>query len=153
MKTRVRTAAPEEVTLIADCQVRMAWETENLHLDRRTVERGAQAIFDDPRKGQYWVAEVDGTIAGCLLTIPEWSDWRCGTVLWIHSLYVMPDFRRQGIFTSLYQTLRALVQDSPEYKGLRLYVDRRNERAQNTYQAVGMDGQHYALYEWLDESS
>lgn len=138
-----------DIPVIAESQVKMAWETENLKLDPPTVDKGVAAVFDDPSKGKYWLAEVDGQVVGCLLTVPEWSDWRNGTVLWIHSVYVHPDFRKHGVYKKLYSHLKQMVEESPDLRGLRLYVDKTNERAQKVYEALGMSGEHYHLYEWL----
>jgi GNAT superfamily N-acetyltransferase len=145
----VRQACPADAGTIAEFQIRMADESEGLKLDRAKVARGVQAVFDDPAKGRYFVAEQDGRLLGVLLTIPEWSDWRNATVLWIHSLYVVPDARRRGIFTRLYRHLRSLVAQSDGLAGLRLYVDRRNQAAHQAYEALGMTCEHYLLYEWL----
>ena len=147
--TVIRRGRPEDLETIVSFQLEMALETEDLALDRGTVTRGVRAVFEDPSKGEYWVAEREGRVVGGLLTVPEWSDWRNGTVLWIHSLYVVPEFRRQGVFRKLYAALRARVEASSELKGLRLYVDRRNGRARRIYEGFGMDGGHYQLYEWL----
>ena len=84
-----------------------------------------------------------------LMTVPEWSDWRNGTVLWVHSVYVVPEARRQGVFTAMYGHLRSAVERSDDLVGLRLYVDRANEPAQRVYEAMGMSRDHYHLYEWL----
>ncbi len=138
-----------DIPVIAESQVAMAFETENLKLDPPTVDKGVAAVFDDPSKGKYWLAEVDGKVVGCLLTVPEWSDWRNGTVLWIHSVYVHPDFRKHGVYKKLYLHLKKMVEESPDLRGLRLYVDKTNERAQKVYEALGMSGEHYHLYEWL----
>jgi len=145
----VRPATPGEADTIVQFQLRMAMESENMRLEPAVVSRGVRAVFDDPAKGRYWVAEADGQVAGCLLTVPEWSDWRNGTVLWIHSVYVRPEFRRRGAFRAMYEHLRRMVQADPALKGLRLYVDTGNTPAQKTYQAVGMDGEHYRMYEWM----
>lgn len=145
----IRQARPEDAARIAEFQIQMARETEQLELDPDTVARGVQAVYDDPAKGQYWVAERDGSLVGGLLLVPEWSDWRCGTVLWIHSVYVIPAARGQGIFRRLYEALKSRVEQSPELCGLRLFVDKTNTRAQKVYESMGMDGDHYRLYEWL----
>jgi GNAT superfamily N-acetyltransferase len=108
-----------------------------------------QRVFDEPSIGRYWLAEADGDVVGCLLILPEWSDWRNGTVLWIHSLYVRPDHRRRGVFRALYEHLRGVVEADESLKGLRLYVEKANAAARRAYEAVGMDGEHYRLYEWL----
>ncbi|GAH27290.1 unnamed protein product, partial [marine sediment metagenome] len=78
-----------------------------------------------------------------------WWYWRNGTVLWIHSLYVIPQARNRGIFKKLYLNLKKQIQQSPELMGLRLYVDKRNKSAQKVYEKLGMDKEHYDLYEWL----
>lgn len=145
----VRQGRPDDVELIVSFQLSMSMETEDLRLDRETVTRGVQAVFDDPSRGTYWIAERAGRPVGGLLTVPEWSDWRNGTVLWIHSLYVVPEARRQGVFRALYTALKERVEALPELKGLRLYVDRRNAQAQAVYERLGMTDEHYTLYEWL----
>lgn len=146
----VRRGRREDAPYIVDFQLRLAWETERFELDRPTVEKGVRAVFDDPHKGAYWIAEVDGKVAGCLLTVPEWSDWRNGTVVWIHSVYVLPKARRQGVFRAMYEALKTAVERAADLRGLRLYVERENERAQKTYRALGMDGNHYQMFEWMD---
>ena len=78
-----------------------------------------------------------------LMTVPEWSDWRNGTVLWIHSVYVLPRERRRKIFTALYEHLLRRVEQSENLVGLRLYVDKRNEPAQHVYESLGMTREHY----------
>jgi GNAT superfamily N-acetyltransferase len=146
---QIRPAEPEDARRIADFQQRMAAETEGMLLHGPTVLAGVQAVFADPRKGQYIVAVADERIVGVLLTLPEWSDWRNGTVLWIHSAYVIPEFRRQGIFRQMYDYLRQRIQGDASLMGLRLYVDRANAPARKVYETLGMDGEHYVTYEWL----
>ena len=145
----IRSARPGDAGAIVDFQVRMARETEGMELDLPTVTRGVQAVFNDPSKGQYWVAEADGEVVGLLLTTYEWSDWRNGTVIWIQSVYVPPELRGNGIYRRLYEHLRERVQASPELMGIRLYVDRRNVPAQRVYERLGMSREHYEMFEWL----
>lgn len=150
-EVRVRPARREDAPTLIEFQHRLAAESEGMTLDHATVTRGVHAVFDDPAKGRYWVAEADDRVVGCLLAVPEWSDWRCATVLWIHSLYVVPEARRQGVFKTLYQHLKRQVKESPDLAGLRLYVDKANRAAQKVYRALGMTSEHYHLYEWLEE--
>ena len=151
MQVVIRQGRREDVGRITEFQLWMAMETEGIELDRETVTVGVTAVFEDPSRGGYWVAEKDGQVIGVLLTVPEWSDWRNGTVLWIHSLYVLPEFRGGGVFKRLYANLRDLVRETPELKGLRLYVDKQNGAAQAIYKRMGMSGEHYQLYEWMKE--
>lgn len=79
----------------------------------------------------------------------EWSDWRNGFFWWIQSVYVRPEYRRHGVYRSLHEHLRKLAQTEPNICGLRLYVERENERAQSTYSRLGMHETHYLLFEEL----
>lgn len=148
---RIRQAVLEDHALIVSFQQQMASETENVELDEQTLSEGVRAALLDPTKGEYLIAESEEEPVGCLLTVREWSDWRNGEVVWIHSLYVVPDARRRGVFKQLYVHLRHMVESSSDLKGLRLYVHRDNTLAQSAYQALGMDGDHYRLFEWMPE--
>ena len=146
---KVRAAQPGDAQVIVDFQLRMARETEDLDLDLNTVTRGAAAVFADPGKGAYWVAERASKVVGCLLTTFEWSDWRNGVILWIQSVYVVPEERGRGVYRALYEHLRRRVEADSDLKGIRLYVEKRNEAAQQVYERLGMTREHYDLFEWL----
>ncbi len=70
-------------------------------------------------------------------------------MLWIHSLYVIPEARGQGVFKKLYLNLEKQVEQSTKLAGIRLYVDKQNKSAQKVYEKLGMNKHHYELYEWL----
>lgn len=147
----VRPAVPEDASAIAGFQILMARETEGMELDPRTVDKGVAAVFADRSKGEYFVAESGGTVVGCLMVTPEWSDWRNGTVLWIQSVYVIPEMRGRGVYRLLYEHMQARVAASPALRGIRLYVDKRNTAAQGVYTRLGMTREHYELFEWMKE--
>jgi len=146
---KIRKAKSSDSERIVELQLKMAQETEGLDLNRDVVSKGVCGVFQEPARGTYWVAEEEGEILAVLLAIPEWSDWRNGTVLWIHSLYVVPEARGRGVFKKLYLNLKKQVEQSPELVGLRLYVDKQNKSAQKIYEKLGMSRDHYELYEWL----
>lgn len=150
MSWKIREGNHSDSKFIQEAQLRMAEETESLRLDPATVAKGVAAVLDDPSKGRYFVAEgPDGSLVACLLTMPEWSDWRNGTVLWIHSLYVLPEHRQGGVFKALYAHLKAMVESTNAFRGIRLYVNKRNERAKQAYLRAGMSADHYELFEWM----
>ena len=127
----------------------MALETENLILDSKTIKEGVTAVFSDPSKGYYFVAEENGKVIGSLLTTFEWSDWRNGTVLWIQSVYVLPEHRKKGVYRILYSHIKSMVEQDNNLKGIRLYAEKSNTTAQIVYKAMEMTDEHYLLYEWL----
>ncbi|MBE0641297.1 MAG: GNAT family N-acetyltransferase, partial [Bacteroidales bacterium] len=79
----------------------------------------------------------------------EWSDWRNGWVWWIQSVYVLPEYRGKGVYAEMYAYLKEIVVRNTEVLGLRLYVDQRNVQACKVYERLGMNGDHYSLYEWM----
>lgn len=144
-----REATPDDAESIIEFQLAMARETEELRLDREILTRGVHAVFADPSLGRYFVAEGDGRVVASLMITYEWSDWRSGMVWWIQSVYVTPEFRRRGIYAGLYQHVRAMVEAEPAIRGIRLYVDNRNKPAQEVYARLGMEGEHYRVFEWM----
>ena len=144
-----REAVRDDHAAIARFQVAMAWETESVHLDAETCSLGVAAVFDDPGRGRYFVAEEEGRVVASLLITEEWSDWRNGRVWWIQSVYVVPERRGRGIYTALYRHVQSIVAADPTLRGIRLYVDRRNVSAQQVYMRLGMNGEHYQVFEWM----
>lgn len=146
----IRKATPEDAQVIIDFQQKMAWETEEMTLSTGIVSKGVKAVFSSQVLGQYWVAaEKDQVVASLLITY-EWSDWRNANVWWFQSVYVLPSHRRTGIFRSMYMHIRSEAERTG-VAGLRLYVETNNTRAQKTYEALGMQREHYAMYEWMKE--
>ena len=145
----IRNATQEDIATIIDFQIKMALETEELTLEPDVVKEGVAAVFRDPTKGRYFVAEEEGVVVASLMITYEWSDWRNGLVWWFQSVYVLPQFRVKGIFAQMYHHIKGLVEASPDIRGLRLYVDKRNLPAQKVYTRLGMNGSHYDTYEWM----
>jgi GNAT superfamily N-acetyltransferase len=148
--TTIRKAKPEDTSEIIDFQQKMAWETEQITLAQETVSSGVKAVFENPARGQYWVAEEKSKIIASLLITFEWSDWRNTDVWWFQSVYVLPAYRRTGIFRSMYSLIKNEA-DKQGVAGLRLYVETNNSGARKTYEALGMKREHYTMYEWLKE--
>ena len=148
--TNIRRGTPEDLLCIVEFQILLAAESEGVSLCRPTVESGVRLALSGQAGACYWLIETDiGEIQGVCMTVPEWSDWRNGIVLWIHSVYVAELSRGQGLFGQLYGHLRELVEKDQGLLGLRLYVDKRNRSAQAVYNAIGMNEDHYYLYEWM----
>lgn len=144
----IRKAKITDAQSIVDFQLKMAWETEEVKLIRETVTKGVHAVFGDRSRGEYFVAENDGQIIASLLITYEWSDWRNCNVWWFQSVYVVPEFRRQGVFRKMYNHIKQQAEEQ-DIAGLRLYVETKNSRAQKTYEALGMSSEHYSFYEWM----
>lgn len=136
-----------DASAIAQFQMDMAAESEGTTLNREVVLRDVTEGLKDEAKGIYLIArnEEGQTVASLLLT-REWSDWNCAWYWWIQSVYVRPEYRRQGIYRSMYAKVKEMAKEA-NVSCVRLYVDKTNQRGLSTYQALGMQESHYLLYE------
>jgi len=146
----IRKAKPSDAASIIDFQQKMAWETEQMVLADEVVTKGVENLFKESSRGEYFVAESEGKVVASLLITYEWSDWRNKNVWWFQSVYVLPSFRRKGIFRSMYAYIKEEA-EKQDAAGLRLYVETKNFTAQKTYESLGMRSEHYRMYEWLKE--
>jgi GNAT superfamily N-acetyltransferase len=142
----IRPAIPADLQFIIDCNCALAEESEAVQLDRAVLHDGVLALLDHRAPGHYFIAGRDERPVGQTLITYEWSDWRNRMVWWIQSVYVLPGDRGQSVFRELFSHIRraALAEGAG---GLRLYVDTSNAGAQAVYAALGMDGDHYRVFE------
>lgn len=147
----VRRATQADIEALVDFNCRLAQETEDKALDRELVARGVTRAFDQGDEAMYFVAElddVDGPI-GTLMLTREWSDWRDGWLVWIQSVYVVADYRGQGVFRTLLESATEHIKQDPDVRGLRLYVENENARAQSAYTKNGFSDPNYKVLEKL----
>jgi len=147
----IRLATMEDAQTLIEFNRAMALETEHKHLVADTVSQGVEKLLSNPDLGFYIVAESGRETLGSLMVTTEWSDWRDGIFWWIQSVYVKLNWRRRGVFRSLYNFVKELAKEDPSVCGFRLYVERNNLSAQKTYQAVGMHKTPYRLFEELKD--
>ena len=144
-----RAAVVADAPTIVEFQIAMARETEDVELDREVCTAGVAAVFANPTHGFYLVGEQNGHVIVSTMITYEWSDWRNGVVWWIQSVYVVPEARGQGVYKGLYRSVQGLANADAGVRGIRLYVDKRNARAQQVYARLGMNGEHYQVFEWM----
>jgi ribosomal protein S18 acetylase RimI-like enzyme len=148
MDKLIRKGEIKDINVIAQYNIAMALETENKVLDDETITNGVSSIIRDKSKGQYWVMEIDSLLVGQLMVTYEWSDWRNGMMWWIQSVYVAPHYRRQGVYSSLYNNLVKMAKSDSGCCGIRLYVEKENTKAQETYKSLGMKNAGYEIMEF-----
>lgn len=146
MEIHIRDGQIEDAPDIARFQLLMALETERKRLSEEIVLAAVKSVFEDPTKGFYLVAQVDGRVVGGLLVTYEWSDWRNCNIWYIQSVYVEPDFRERGVFTKLHARVVELARGAGTMF-VRLFVEVDNQRAQKTYERLGMKRMPYLMYD------
>ena len=145
----IRRALSQDASELAEFNISMARETESMELIPEVITAGVRAMIKNPQMGFYLVVELDNNIQASLMITTEWSDWRNGIFWWIQSVYVRPQYRRQGLYRELYARVKELAEQEPAVCGFRLYVERDNSNAQKTYQSLGMQETDYKIFEEL----
>lgn len=146
----IRIATLADRDSLADMQHALSLETEHHPLDLPAARAGIDHVLHTPTLGRYLIAEDDTqTIAGCLLLLSEWSTWQNAEMWWIHDVYVQPTWRQAGVFRQLYEFVRQEALANPRVLGLRLFVNRENTAARRAYEHLGMQDEHWAVYEWF----
>lgn len=143
----VRRATEADLNTVVAFNAAMAKETENKTLNMELLSKGVSAVLGQNGLGFYLMAEVDGRTVGQLLITTEWSDWRNGYFWWIQSVYVDAEYRRRGVYRVLDSHVHAEARRRGNVCGLRLYVDRNNQVAQQVYSSLDMHRSHYDLFE------
>ncbi|KAB8335808.1 GNAT family N-acetyltransferase [Scytonema tolypothrichoides VB-61278] len=152
-KYLIRLAKPDDLDVLVEFNRAMARETEDKDLCLDILTAGVETLLKNPILGFYVVAENQNKVTGSLMVTTEWSDWRNGIFWWIQSVYVHPDFRRQGIYRQLYEFVKEKArnqQNELRICGFRLYVEHQNTVAQKTYEALGMKDTGYMIFEELE---
>jgi GNAT superfamily N-acetyltransferase len=150
----IRAARWDDWPTIADFNCRLAMESEHKRLDPEKIVPGVQALLRDAQKGRYFVAEdgVGGPLVGQIMHTHEWSDWRNGPIWWLQSVYVTREFRQRGVFRALFEHLVQLA-EAEKVLGVRLYVERENARAHQTYEKLGFaDAGYFVMERWFGPS-
>lgn len=135
-----------DIEAIVRFQADMAMESEGTILDMDRLTLGVTSAINDEQKGTYLVARANDIPIGSLMVTREWSDWNNMWYWWIQSVYVMPEYRNQGVYRAMYTTLKDMAKENGVSQ-VRLYADRTNHSAQQVYRRLGMTESHYLMFE------
>ncbi len=114
---------------------------------RDLLRNGLRKLASSPSLGFHIVAEADGETVGMLRVCFEWSPYRDGTFWWVENVYVVPDWRRKGVYRAMHKHVHSEAEEDPTVCGIRLYTDEDNQGARRTYESVGMNGYMMELFE------
>jgi GNAT superfamily N-acetyltransferase len=147
MSLAVRQATQADAAVVVEFNRLLALESEGVTLDPNNLHPGVAAVLADAGKGLYFLAEQDGAAIGQTGITYEFSDWRNGWIWWLQSVYVRPEARRRGVFRALFNHIQELARSKPDVIGLRLYVERENHLAHQTYLQMGFRWTTYLVQE------
>jgi GNAT superfamily N-acetyltransferase len=148
----IRGAEKEDVSSLVKFNILMARETEGKELIPEEISLGVKNLLENLQLGFYIVAENKDEIIASLMITTEWSDWRNGSFWWVQSVYVIPEWRKKSVYSRLYGYVKDLAEKDGNICGFRLYVEKDNTIAQQTYKKVGMKETNYMMFEELKPS-
>ena len=143
----IRKAEQKDLPVLSPFNNALALETEHRALDMQKLTKSMQAILDDERKGVYWLACDGEKVVGQIMYVLEWSTWRNANFMWLTDLYVLPAYRRKGVFKKLYRYAMDFYQARADIIGLRFYVDKSNTAVVPLYKKIGWKESNYNLWE------
>jgi ribosomal protein S18 acetylase RimI-like enzyme len=146
MSINIRTANSNDLEILVNNNQALAQETESLELNKDVLRDGIKQALKH-KECHYFVAITAGKVVGQSMITYEWSDWRNGIIWWIQSVYVLPNYRKQGVFRSLFFYIETLARNNSQVKAVRLYVMKNNNTGQLAYKSLGMNDSGYIVFE------
>ena len=100
-------------------------------------DENLSATFDEMMASDAYLTglifEKDGKTAGYALLCKTWSQEAGGKTVWIDELYVLPEFRGQGVGHEFFARLQE-IEPAARY---RLEIEPDNARAEKLYRSMG----------------
>ena len=109
MAFTIRAATPEDAPVIMELVMALAEFEELTHEVTGTADQLRQHLGGDRPAIEGLVAEQEGTVVGYALFFSTYSTFRTQPGLYLEDVFVLPDFRRQGIATALIGQVAAIA--------------------------------------------
>lgn len=98
-----RRAIPSDLEKIAELLIPFCEEYHQKQVTQEIARKGIAHLFENPHLGRYYVCEEENRLVGYLMVFFEWSDWRAGNMYYLEAVYTLPEYRKRGVFKSLYK--------------------------------------------------
>ena len=126
----------EKAEVLSMMKVFYASDALLVHPEDAVLEKMlSDALRDTPLLTGYGF-EVEGTLAGYGMVTRSYSTERGGICVWIEDIYILPQYRGQGIGTAF---LQFVERENPGVVRLRLEAEPENEMAMHVYQKSGFE--------------
>ncbi|MBA3857416.1 MAG: GNAT family N-acetyltransferase [Cyanobacteria bacterium PR.3.49] len=145
METKIELGSEYYLNELVDSALLMILDSEGRVLDRDTATRGVKAALENPSRGFYVIAKVDGQFAGSLFVNNFWLDLMNGFIWWINCVHVRKEYRRQGLYELMYDFVKNKAKSHDDVVALRLLVHPENLSAKSAYEKTGMSELPYLV--------
>lgn len=107
------------------------------------IEKTADMVLAGTPYAAIYMFEADNQTAGYLLLALTWSQEGGGFTVWVDEIYLLPQYRGQGLATAMFRELPTLY---PETTRFRLEAAPGNHRAKALYQRLGFEMLNYQQF-------
>lgn len=104
------------------------------------IEKTADAVLAGTPFASIYLLEADDQTAGYALLAHTWSQEGGGETVWVDELYLLPQFRGQGLGTAFFTKLRERFPNTARF---RLEIEPDNEKARALYRRMGYKPLNY----------
>jgi len=143
---KIRKATIADAEILAENNLLLADESENIKLDYETTLKGVKEVICDKSKGFIIVAEENNKIIGQTMITFEWSDWYNKNIWWLQSVYVKKPYRKKEVFSKILNYVKKIANEK-EIDTLRLYVHNDNINAMKAYEKTNFEKRPYSVYQ------
>lgn len=133
---QISSASLEDVPLILDLIRGLAEYEREPESATATAEQIERALFGERPAAECVIARLDDRPAGFALWFQTFSTWTGEPGLWLEDLFVLPEYRRQGVGKALLRHLAAVCRDRG-YKRFEWSVLDWNQPAIDFYRSLG----------------
>jgi GNAT superfamily N-acetyltransferase len=145
MTFSVRQARIDDLETLVSFTTWEAREAEGLEINENIIREGIRAGIENPAMATYWVLESeDCEIVGSVSVVKEWSDWNAAYYHWIQSMFIVEEYRGQGLMRVLVDAVRSQARKENGLE-IRLYVHKDNKRARKAYRRDGFSDAPYQV--------
>ena len=160
MSYESRPATLSDLDILVSFVLAEANEAEGASKVPDTVRKGIRVGLEQPDVARYWVLEkvkggseqeattatatIEKQVVASVSIIREWSDWHASYYWWIQSMFILPNYRGQGLMKPLLEAVKEAAKAEQALE-LRLYVHRDNQRAIRAYQREGFAASVYVV--------
>lgn len=135
MIVKYRTYRPADHTIVVGCIKNFYKEYSGTIFMDHDIENTIESLFNHSDRGTIIVFENDNVIIGYSLLINFWSNEYKGNILYIDEIYVLPEYRSQGIGSRFVKYI--INSKFNNYVALHLEVSPQNKKAKKLYEQLG----------------
>lgn len=136
MKSTLKLAEPNQISIIANFIMEMQKELNELPIQENSLDKNLQDAFNKNVSWFLFYDENDIPFGTCYVQ-EAYNYWRPEKFFYCGGFYILPKYRKQGRFKAINKQLETWVKDNNGYE-IYCFVHNDNELSQHAFKSLGM---------------